>query len=757
MRKLVLRSFKGRKRELRISLVMLMLVFTCGITTLLFQESFYRSKENMRYDTYGEWTGAVYGATESIEQYVEGMKSTEQIGRMVVTGNSWREGKRFGNAGYVDQTAWKLGRLQIKEGTFPADSGEIALTEIAVERMDVPVTIGDTITLALGENEKENNYVVSAIVSSWGSEWKTEEHVLPSVILGADETQQGEVYLFFQNEDFDELNSIETYVELQGEGVYVYNEKAYPLDQSALDEFFQDGKFLYFLVLIGMILICYLMMLTLKSRRYSLTILRGLGADAVEVLEIVLWETLYLWGSSLLVGIGLSILLTGVALSIVHVALEMPIYIKIQWEFILEYISCVSVVYLISNIAVAFTIIVSKIQTSFKADSGLLNGSAPPILKKAEPLTFFGCLKRKWNFYRMIYLGRFVISIIVMVISSICLQHFVEAKNQYDSWMDGMESAYHYYAERPEEGLTEEEIQELQNIEGVQSVEKTVFINCSSMLQDMQEIKVLAPAFQGSEYVDTQRKYSQKMQGIPQTKETGYFSLGELRGISAKDEEQLLYYEKKADIGSIDRERFLAGEECVLFLMPYQLKDLGAGKEVTYIAESEKDSSKNVYTYEMDEHKIMPGDTITVRTPWGEKEVQIGAIITEQKEELPTNAVVLGVSDAFINQVCGFEEPHYMEVKINLDESTDTTRIGERIEGYFETLEQGAGNLTNEAHAVHEFAETSLFEEAQYLFILTTIWLIYMLIMYHGNQIYLKNEGKRIGVLRTLGMDKLAL
>lgn len=29
--------------------------------------------------------------------------------------------------------------------------------------------------------------------------------------------------------------------------------------------------------------------------------------------------------------------------------------------------------------------------------------------------------------------------------------------------------------------------------------------------------------------------------------------------------------------------------------------------------------------------------------------------------------------------------------------------------------------------------------------------------MYHGNQIYLKNEGKRIGVLRTLGMDKIAL
>lgn len=357
----------------------------------------------------------------------------------------------------------------------------------------------------------------------------------------------------------------------------------------------------------------------------------------------------------------------------------------------------------------------------------------------------------------MIYLGRFAISIIVMVISSVCLQHFVEAKNQYDRWMEGMEPANHYYAERPEEGLTEEELQELGKIEGVKSVEKTTYINCSTMQQDMQEIKISSPTFQGSEYVDTQRKYSQKMQGIPLTKGEDYFSIVELSGISGEDEEQLLYYEKKADIGSINRERFLAGEECVLFLMPYQLKDFGAGKEVSYITESEKDSSKKVYMYEMDDHKIAPGDTLTIQTPWGEKNVQIGAIITEQNGELATNAVVLGVSDAFINQICGFEEPRYTEVKINLDDTMDTTKAGERIEGYFETLEQGAGNLTNEIHAVHEFAETSLFEEAQYLFILTTIWLIYMLIMYHGNQIYLKNEGKRIGVLRTLGMDKIAL
>ncbi len=55
------------------------------------------------------------------------------------------------------------------------------------------------------------------------------------------------------------------------------------------------------------------------------------------------------------------------------------------------------------------------------------------------------------------------------------------------------------------------------------------------------------------------------------------------------------------------------------------------------------------------------------------------------------------------------------------------------------------------------FAEKSLFDGTQHLFILTAVWLVYMLVMYHGNQVYLNNEGKRIGVLRALGMDRIIL
>ena len=82
MRKLVLKSFRGRKRELRISIVMLTIAFLCGMLTILFLESFYRSKESLRYDTYGAWTGAVLDAKEETEQFIKQMESTKQDGKI---------------------------------------------------------------------------------------------------------------------------------------------------------------------------------------------------------------------------------------------------------------------------------------------------------------------------------------------------------------------------------------------------------------------------------------------------------------------------------------------------------------------------------------------------------------------------------------------------------------------------------------------------------------------------------------------------
>ena len=600
MRKLVLKSFKGRKREMRISIVMLALIYMCGIMTILFEESFYRSLESMRRAAYGEWTGAVFGAGEGAEQILSEQESANQIGRIVMLGNAQYGEEPLGVMGAVDETAQSLGRLQTAEGRLPADSTEIALSETAVSRMAGQVKVGGKVEIAPAENGEVKSFVLSGIVKPWGREWETAGYELPSVILGMDETVQGETYLFFQNDSPDEMSRIQARMEILGEGMYVYNEKAYPLDVSAVDEFFQDGKFVFYIVLIAAILIGYLMMLTLKSRRYSLTVLRGMGADAGEVIQLVLWESAFLWGMAFLAGVVLSALGAGAALYAVHRVVKIPVHLEIQEKYILEYIACVTVIYFVCNLAVALTAVGSQIRTAFKLDSGLLDRSVPPRLKKAERLTFFTCLRRKGLFYSKIYASRFVISVLVMVVSAVCLRLFIEEKKEYEYLMGAIEHAYDYQADDPAEGLTDGQIRELEKIDGVKSVEKECFINSSTMIQDImfQEIRICAPVFKNSGYVGAYRRYNQKYLGVPVDEEGDYFSIWELRGLGAQDEKQLSFYET---------------------------------------------------------------------------------------------------------------------------------------------------------------AEESLFDGTQYLFILTAAWLVYMLMMYHGNQVYLKNEGKRIGVFRALGMDRMML
>ena len=346
-----------------------------------------------------------------------------------------------------------------------------------------------------------------------------------------------------------------------------------------------------------------------------------------------------------------------------------------------------------------------------------------------------------------------------MVLTAVCLQLFIEAKDKYEFWMGAVEYAYGYEADSLAEGLTEEQIVELERIDGVKSVEKDVFINSNTMTQDMegvQEIKISASAFKDSEYVNTHRRYEQKQRQIPVDEEGDYFSVLELRGLGPQDEERLACYERASDMGTLDRERFISGEECVLILPPYQIRDLGGGKEPVYVNTVEMDESRDVYTYEADENAIAPGDMVKISTPWGEREIQVGAVITNPEADLSVDTQVAAVSERFVNLLCGLEEERYTAVKMNLDETADTAGTGAEIEAYFEALGKGA-NLRNHKSAVRSFAEDSIFDETQYLFILTTVWLVYMPVMYHGNQAYLKNEGKRIGVLRAIGMDRIML
>ena len=79
----------------------------------------------------------------------------------------------------------------------------------------------------------------------------------------------------------------------------------------------------------------------------------------------------------------------------------------------------------------------------------------------------------------------------------------------------------------------------------------------------------------------------------------------------------------------VNLELFDQGEECILFLSPYQIRDQGGDVidyEPVYLDEEHMDKTKKVYRYEKD-GSILPGDYITVSSPWGKREIKVGSII----------------------------------------------------------------------------------------------------------------------------------
>ena len=89
-------------------------------------------------------------------------------------------------------------------------------------------------------------------------------------------------------------------------------------------------------------------------------------------------------------------------------------------------------------------------------------------------------------------------------------------------------SAYVFSTPNLGEGLTEEQILELENMEEVRSVEREKYINTGSIDAN---ITVSFPGWKGSEYVKTHRKYAQTVSGMEgYDKEGDYFVLNEIRG-----------------------------------------------------------------------------------------------------------------------------------------------------------------------------------------------------------------------------------
>lgn len=514
---------------------------------------------------------------------------------------------------------------------------------------------------------------------------------------------------------------------------------------------FFSGQFRIFLFLFSLILIFYALTVSIKKRKYRISIFHGIGATLAQLIWMSLWEGLMIGGVAILCGTFL-----GVTASVVTVlggtyllGWNMPV--TIDGICIFQSFLFTTIVFLVS------IVILTLDGASFQSDYGIWKREKMPKMKVVKPLNLIKISRRNRQFYQSKTYFSVAFSVLVIFIMTISLFGFSRENEKYKFWKKQTELSYCYRFRKDvlTGGISRQTIEELEKIPGITKVDREKYLNTNGGLEG--EIQIGFEGWKESEYVKTQRHYAQDKIRKSVDQESDYFSVSEIRGVSPEDEQLLSAYEKEEKQGVLDRRKFDAGEECLLFLTPYQVRDLGfesVDYEASFIYQDDIDKSKKIYTYEKDEHAIQPGDIVEVRTPWGDAAITVGGIVYGIPE---TYGNVIAVGERFLDKI--FTESTselYNDITIWYDENIDFTEMDHKVTGVFHEigLEE---DVTNGRIVAKQNLDAMVSEMFRSMAIVLMSALLYVIIIYQVSLGYFEEERRRIGIFQSLGMDRKKL
>jgi len=131
----------GRKKDTLLLLLVIMMSFFFTILAIILQGSFEKTRDARRLELYGEWHAAYLDADEQILQLLEQEDQISAIGKSYV----FDAGSQIGVIGTYNQELLDMGRINLLEGNYPQNPGEIALESSKVAQMGLSNPIGQQI------------------------------------------------------------------------------------------------------------------------------------------------------------------------------------------------------------------------------------------------------------------------------------------------------------------------------------------------------------------------------------------------------------------------------------------------------------------------------------------------------------------------------------------------------------------------------------------------------------------------------------
>lgn len=227
---IALKGLEGKKGSSLYLFLVCFLSVAFAVVNVSITGSLNKTREELRYDTYGEWDAAIYSPeplSVSKDEHIQDCGTAQVYGKLLDGGETVLTG-----IGTLDESLLAIGHLAVQSGKFPTEDNEIAIEADILSSLGYDYELGQTLTLRILNREEEvvdRKYTLCGVLREYTDLWSTgtEKVTLAGACVTADAAKEiGEVcsYQYFLSAEGEEGYPL--YKELKGSYAHVVENTA---------------------------------------------------------------------------------------------------------------------------------------------------------------------------------------------------------------------------------------------------------------------------------------------------------------------------------------------------------------------------------------------------------------------------------------------------------------------------------------------------------------------------------------------------
>ena len=290
---IALKGLKGKKRSSTYLFLVCFLSVAFAVVNVSITGSLNKTREELRYDTYGEWDAAIYSPeplSVSKDEHIQDCGTAQVYGKLLDGGETVLTG-----IGTLDESLLAIGRLAVQSGKFPTEDNEIAIEADVLSGLGYDYELGQTLTLRILNREEEvvdRKYTLCGVLREYTDLWSTgtEKVTLAGACVTADAAKEiGEVcsYQYFLSAEGAEGYPL--YKELKGSYAHVVENTA-ANGQIAEEEYHYFNLVLILFTTLVAVIVIY--SIQTKEQTRSIRLFRIIGVTKKQLSQIIFYETM---------------------------------------------------------------------------------------------------------------------------------------------------------------------------------------------------------------------------------------------------------------------------------------------------------------------------------------------------------------------------------------------------------------------------------------------------------------------------------